>query len=165
LNGASVAGADERLARTVFALLVVACFAALLVTQRLKHTPTVVQAFKLTNVVEPGSKAQIGEERISFKLTRADRVAVAIEDSAGEDVAVLVSDLPVARYKTLSLRWNGRRGVARRYATYRRADGYATLIPKNRGPVAPAGEYTVKVTLRDQGRSVPSPRSFKLVRR
>ena len=38
-----VGGSPERLAEIVFALLVVACFAALLVTQRLKHTPPLVQ--------------------------------------------------------------------------------------------------------------------------
>ena len=45
---------SERLGRVVFALLVIACFAALLVTQRLKHTPTLVQDFKLTKVLVPG---------------------------------------------------------------------------------------------------------------
>ena len=34
--------------RRVFAVLVLACFVAFFLTQRLKHTPTAVQRFKLT---------------------------------------------------------------------------------------------------------------------
>jgi hypothetical protein len=62
------------------------------------------------------------------------------------------------------LRWNGRRGTARGYSVLRRPDGYTTLLPLNLGAAAPAGEYGVRVSLREQGHSVPSPRSFKLVR-
>jgi hypothetical protein len=156
-------GGNERLARVVFALLVLGCFAALLVTQRLKHTPTLVQSFKLTNVLAPASAGESKEERIAFKLAKADRVTVTIESSGGATVSTLVRDLPVGRYKTLSLRWNGRRGTAHGYRVLRRADGYTTLLPANRGPIAPAGEYTVRVSLRDQDRSVPAPRTFKLV--
>jgi hypothetical protein len=134
------------------------------VTQRLKHTPTLVQAFKLTHVIAPASAGESKEEHISFKLAKADEVTVTIESSAGETVATLVRDLPVARYKALSLRWNGRRGISHRYGVLRRADGYTTLLPANRGQLAPAGEYLVRVSLREESRSVPSPRDFKLVR-
>jgi hypothetical protein len=153
----------DRLARGVFALLVVACFAALLVTQRLKHTPTLVQRFRLTHVIAPASVGESKEERISFLLAKADEVTVTIESSSGETVATLVRDLPVGRYKTLSLRWNGRRGTAHGYGVLRRPDGYTTLLPVNRGQLAPPGEYTVRVALRHEGHSVPSPRTFKLV--
>ena len=162
-HGQSGSGADERLARVVFALLVLGCFAALLVTQRLKHTPTLVQSFKLTHVIAPASSGESKEERIAFKLAKADKVTVTIESSSGAGVATLLRDLPVGRYKTLSLRWNGRRGTAHGYTLLRRADGYTTLLPANHGPVAPPGEYTVRVSLREQDRSVPAPRTFKLV--
>ena len=157
-------GADGRLAAVVFALLVVGCFAALLVTQRLKHTPTLVQEFKLTNVIAPASSGESKEEHIAFKLAKADEVTVSIESSSGEEVATLVRDRSVGRYKTLSLRWNGHEGTADGYGVLRRADGYTTLLPRNRGPVAPAGEYSVRVSLREADRSVPSTRTFKLVR-
>lgn len=153
----------ERLARVVFALLVVGCFAALLITQRLKHTPTLVQEFKLTNALAPATGGVLGEEHISFKLAKADRVTVTIESSSGETVATLVRDLPVGRYKTLSLRWNGHEGVAHGYGLLRRADGYTTLVPRNHGVLAPPGEYSVRVNLRKEDRSVPSTRTFKLV--
>lgn len=155
--------ADPRLAAVVFALLVLGCFAALLLTQRLKHTPTPVTEFKLTHVIAPASAGESKEEHISFKLTKADEVTVTIEGSSGEQVATLVRELPVARYKRLSLRWNGRRGTARGYRVLRKADGYTTLLPANRGQFAPPGEYTVRVSLRRQARSVPSTRTFKLV--
>jgi hypothetical protein len=149
----------------VFAILVLACFAALIVTQRLKHTPTPVEDFKRTRTFTPGATGVAGEEHIAFKLTKADRVTVTVERSSGEEVATLVSALAVGRYRTVSLRWNGRRGVAHGYRVVKRADGYTTLVPRNSGPLAAPGEYQVRVALLDQKRSVPSPLTFKLVGR
>lgn len=151
------------MAAVVFTLLVVGCFAALLVTQRLKHTPTLVQEPKLTHVIAPASSGEAREEHIAFKLAKADRVTVLIENSSDETVAILVRDLPVGRYKTLSLRWNGHRGTARGYSVLRKADGYTTLVARNRGPLAAPGEYSVRVELRQADRSVPFPHTFKLV--
>jgi hypothetical protein len=147
----------------VFAALVLSCFVALLVTQRLKHTPSLVASFKLTRVIAPFSNGESKEERIAVKLAKADAVTVTIESASGAVVATLVRDLRVGRYKTLSLRWNGHKGAARDYGLLRRKDGYTTLLPANRGKVAPAGEYTVRVSLRKEARSVPLPRTFKLV--
>jgi hypothetical protein len=157
--------ADARLAAWVFALLVLACVAAFLITQRLKHTPTLVQRFELTSALAPAAGGALAEERIAFKLAEADDVTVQIEALRSEAVvATLVRGLPVARYKIVSLRWNGREGAAREHRTIRRADGYTTLVPVNRGRPAPAGEYRVKLSLRKQDRTVQSPRAFKLVR-
>ncbi len=153
----------DRLARVVFALLVLGGFIALLVTQRLKHTPPLVASYKLARVIAPNSSGQSKEERIAFKLSKADLVTVSIESASEEVVATLVRDLPVKRYKTVSLRWNGHRGTATGYGVLRRADGYTTLLPVNRGPIAAPGEYTVRLTLRKEARSVPLPRTFKLV--
>jgi hypothetical protein len=154
----------DALARAVFALLVLACFGAFILTQRLKHTPTPVQHFQLTPRFSPTPSGHIKQERISFKLARADAVTVTILDSAGDTVATLVRDRPVARYKQLSLRWNGRRGVPRGYTTLTTADGTTIVTPINTGSPAPAGEYRVHVTLREQHRTVPGPRNFTLVR-
>lgn len=132
------------LARAVFALLVLACFAAFFVTQRLKHTPTAVQHFQLTPFFSPTPAGHIKEEHVSFKLSRVDTVTVTVVNSAGNTVATLARNRPVARYKQFKLRWNG-----------------ATAG----GRPAPAGEYRVRVSLREQHRSVFSPRNFTLVRR
>jgi hypothetical protein len=156
--------AAQRLAQVVFALLVIACFAAFILTQRLKHTPTPVQHFRLTPRFSPTPQGHIKQEQISFKLDRADEVTVTILNSAGDTVATLVRERPVARYKQLSLRWNGRRGAPHGYAVVLAADGTTIVTPRNTGRLAPAGEYRVHVALRNQHRTVPGPRTFTLVR-
>jgi hypothetical protein len=154
----------DRPARTVFALLVIACLAAFFVTQRLKHTPTAVQLFKLTPRFSPTPAGHLKEERISFRLARSDAVTVTILDSTGGEVATLVRDRPVRGYKVLSLRWDGRLGIAHRYKTLSGTGGHPIIVPLNAGALAPAGEYRVRVSLREQRRAVESPRSFTLVR-
>ena len=149
--------------RVVFALLVIACLAAFLLTQRIKHTPTAVQNFKLTTAFSPYPAGRSKQEGISFKLAQADAVTVTIVDSRGDTVATLIRDRPVERYKQLSLRWNGHRGTARRYLQVLTPTGHAIIVPVNQGKLAAAGEYRVRVTLLHQGRGVYSPRSFTLV--
>jgi hypothetical protein len=154
----------DRPAQVVFALLILACFAAFFLTQRLKHTPTAVQEFKLTPFFSPRPAGRVKQERISFKLAKADAVTVTVIDSKGDQVATLLRGYPVARYKPFSLHWNGRQGTARGYTLLEGPDERRILVPSNRGRLAPAGEYRVRVTLREQGRSVLSPRSFTLAR-
>ncbi len=166
-DGAGPADAREAraagsLARVVFGLLVLACFAAFFVTQRLKHTPTVLQRFELSPSFAPRSG---GEEHLSFKLAHADQVTVEVVDSTGDVVATLVRGYPVARYKQFSLRWNGRRGTAHGYRLLSNANGHVFVLPRTRGAIAPAGEYHVLVVLKAQKREVRSPRDFTLVAR
>jgi hypothetical protein len=149
----------------VFALLVVACFAAFFVTQRLKHTPTLVQRFELTPFFSPTPHGHVRLEAISFKLSHSDRVTVTVVDSTGGDVATLVRDHALTRYKQFSLRWNGRRGSASRFRFVSTESGRSVLLPLTRGATAPAGGYRVRVSLRHEHRSVLSPRTFTLVRR
>jgi hypothetical protein len=155
----------DSLARAVFAVLVLACFAAFFLTQRLKHTPTAVQRFELTPFFSPTPAGHIKQERISFKIARSDEVTVTVIDSTGADVAELLRDRFVPRYKQLSLRWNGRRGSARGYIVIRAHSAHPVLVANNGGPLAAAGEYRIRVSLRQQRRSLFSPRTFKLVRR
>ncbi len=170
-TAAAAAGSEEdgasaeRAGQIVFALLVVACFVAFFVTQRLKHTPTAVQSFKLTPFFSPTPAGHIKSERISFKLARADEVTVTVIDAAGDTLATLVRDRSVPRYKQFSLRWNGHEGTARAYTAALSADGHSLIVtPITGGKPAPAGEYRVRVRLREQNREVLSPRSFTLVR-
>jgi hypothetical protein len=149
----------ERLAGVVFAVLVLACFVAFAVTQRLKHTPTAVQKFEMNPAFYPttartaGCRGRVPRrlvnaskriEYLSFKTAQADAVTVAIVNTAGGEEATLVRDLPVERYKQVSLCWNGHRG------------------PRQRGPLAPPGEYRVRVSLRDQELTRYSPEGFVL---
>jgi hypothetical protein len=146
-------------ARLVFAVLVVACFVAFALTQRLKHTPTPVQNFEADEAFYPASRPVAGcrgkvpaqqvnaSERIeylSFKPAQAEAVTVEIIDSAEKSVATVVRALPTERYKQLSLCWNGQLG------------------PTQSGGLAPAGEYRIQVKLLSLDRTVKSTLSFKL---
>jgi hypothetical protein len=166
-HGARRASAErtDPVAQIVFVLVVLACFAAFFITQRLKHTPTVVQNPKMTSSFSPPGPPPEGVEGISFRLSTADDVTVAILDSAGSTVATLVQNHPVPRYKQFSLRWNGRRGYPRGITVLLSPTGRQILLPRNTGPLAPAGEYRVRVVLHRQGREVLLPRSFRLVPR
>lgn len=148
-----------RLGQAVFAALVIACGAAFIVTQRLKHTPAAVQSFEMDRFFSPAAtpaascrgrvpsglvNASGRVEYLSFKPARAEPLTVEIIDSAEASVATIVSDLPAERYKQISLCWNGQLG------------------PTESGGRAPAGEYRVRVILHDQGLAKDSPDSFKL---
>ena len=155
----------QRASQATFGLLVVACFAAFFITQRLKHTPTVVQRFEMAGHFEPTSGGVHAEEAISFRLSHTEKATVTIENSAGDDVATLVRNRLLVRYKQFSLRWNGRTGVARSHSVLLAPDGHSFFIPHNTGRLAPAGEYHVRVYLPESGRAVVSPRSFELIAR
>jgi hypothetical protein len=164
LTGSSTpAQADRRLAGIVFALLVLACFFAFFLTQHLKHTPTAVQKFRLTPFFSPTPAGHIKQERISFSLASADEVTVTIVDSSNAVVAMLLRAHAVERYKQLSLRWSGRRGTAHSFVLVPGPNGQHALEPRLAGPLARAGEYRVRVSLRKAHRTVDSPRSFTLV--
>ncbi|MCW2970897.1 MAG: hypothetical protein JWO23_2024 [Solirubrobacterales bacterium] len=161
-NGAA-ASRPAPLAALIFALLVVACFAAFFISQRLKHTPTLVQRFERTPSFTPSGRPPGNLEQISFKLAGADDVTVAVIDVKGNVVATRVRDRPVARYKQFSLRWNGRRGTTHHFRQLATASGRPIVVPVNTGRLAPPGEYRVRVSLRKHGGSVLSPFSFTLV--
>lgn len=148
----------------MFALLVLACFAAFLITQRLKHTPTAVHRFMLAYAFSPYPGSHTPLEAIAFELANAEDVTVTIVDATGNTVATLVRNHPAPRYKDFSLRWNGRRGTAQRYGHIATPDGRSILVPETDGSIAPAGEYRVGVFLRHRGQQVLLPRSFALVK-
>jgi hypothetical protein len=162
--GSTASSRPDPLAGWVFAALVLACLVAFFVTQRLKHTPTAVQDFKLTSYFSPFPSGHLKLEAISFKIAHADEVTVEILDSRDNTVATLVRDRPVARYKQFSLRWNGRRGSARRYSHIVTAAGRRILVAEPAGPLAAAGEYRVGVSLLGRGQRLLLPRSFALVK-
>lgn len=129
------------LARAVFGLLLVATFGAFFVTQRLKHSPTVVQMIKLTPAFSPTGHGGLHRERISFRIKRADEVTVTVVNAAGADVATLARARYLPAYAQQSLRWDG---------------------VTDAGQLAPNGLYRVRFALREQRRTVEAPRSFRL---
>lgn len=152
--------APDRLAAGVFAALVLASFAAFAITQRLKHTPTVVQSFHMTGHFSPAAGGAHALAHISFRIAHADEVTVAVEDTAGDVVATLVRDRPLASYTQLSLAWDGRSGPSA--AVTGAGVPHDPLLAHDRGPLAAPGEYRVRVSLLHQRRTVRSPRTFVL---
>ncbi len=157
-------GRPDKLATAVFTALLIACFLAFFLTQRLKHRPTGVQQFKLTPNFAPTPAGRHKQEQISFKLAHAERATVTIIDANGNLVATLLTQYPVPRYKTVSLLWNGRRGTARSHRTVTSSTGHAYILPANRGRLAGTGEYRVRLRLSRQREPVLSPHSFTLER-
>ncbi|MCU0314244.1 MAG: hypothetical protein MUC84_09315 [Solirubrobacteraceae bacterium] len=134
-----------RAAQAVFAALVLAAFAAFFVAQELKTSPSVVQRFQILPLVSPNGDGRLDRLRVTFRLKRADTVDVAIVDDQGDEVKELVSGLRLGAYTQIepSLAWDGTDAAGR--------------------PV-PDGAYRVRITLRDQGRNVIVPRSFRVDR-
>jgi hypothetical protein len=182
-SGQEAKPSPRRAAAIVFAALVLATFAGLLLAQRIKHTPTSVQGFRLSaSSFAPelaSNPASIRGARgthpaatvqLSFRTAKADEVTVAVVSSSDETVATLVRELPWPRYLRLCLTWNGRRGVGRLPASPRAVRAGTGICPAEpvvtlpAGRLAPAGDYRLRVSLRRQHRSVLSPSSFALVR-
>jgi hypothetical protein len=130
-------------ARAVFALLVAASVVAFFVTQRLKHTPTVLQRVLESNSFAPGVHDH-ELEKISFKTKQADLVTVSIKTTGGAYVAALVTRAPMPRYRQCRVDWNGLTSAGR---------------------LAPPGSYTAWFAFERQDRTIPAPRSFRLERR
>jgi hypothetical protein len=108
-DGASIA------ARWVFAAMVLACFAAFFVTQRLKHTPTLVQRVQIGY----SSFSALGHHKldpIAFLTDHDDVITVTIVDSSDRYVATTTDsatgrparDIAVERYKRIRVVWDGR---------------------------------------------------------
>jgi hypothetical protein len=160
----------RRAAGAVFAALVVATVGGLFLAQRIKHTPTSVQGFRLHPLsFSPQSRNGPTVEQLSFRVAKTGQVTVAIVGSSGDTVATLVRNLPWQRYLRLCLAWNGRRGAGGVLsgAAQRPAAGICPAEPAfalPAGRLAPAGDYRVRVSLRHSGHSVLSPSSFALVR-
>ncbi|HEY5199210.1 MAG TPA: hypothetical protein VIJ51_19485 [Solirubrobacteraceae bacterium] len=121
----------ETLRRAVFGLLVVATFAAFFVTQRLKHSPTLVQAATAVPYIYQAKGHR--KALISFKIKRADDVTVTVVGANGDDIDTLASEVHMQAYLQRSFRWRGLTASGRR---------------------APFGLYRIRVRLRDAGRSV-----------
>ena len=135
-----------RLSQIVFGVLVAASLAAFFVAQELKSQPSVLQDFQLAwPVVSPNADGRNDAQRVRFTLKKSDTVDVAIVDSNGDEVRELISGASLVAYRYLkpTPSWDGR---------------------DERGQAAPDGTYRVRITLRDQGRSVIFPDAFRVDR-
>ena len=128
------------LARAVFATLVVATFGAFFVAQRLKNEPTVVQDFGRTPLFSPNGDGRREQAKISFLLKTADSVDVDVVTTDGDVVRSLVQERALPAYRKLALFWDGK---------------------GEDGRPAPDGAYRARITLRDEGRAITVPKSFR----
>lgn len=135
---------EAPLARVVFALVVLATFAAFGVTQWLKHTPTPVQQLEISPAaLTVGAAGETGVEQIAFHLQRSDYVTVGVIDSQGDTVRTVVRRLWLRAYKRAVLYWKGMQAGHR---------------------LAPPGTYRVSFYLERQKKEVLSPVTFEVAR-
>lgn len=123
-----------------FSLLVVATFGAFFVAQSLKGGPSVLQQVTVRPLFSPNSDSRLDEARFAFKTREDDTVRVDVVDADDDPVATIFEERLDA-YTPTRVTWDGR---------------------TEDGAVAPDGLYRYRVTLRDQGRSIIVPRSFRL---
>ncbi len=126
------------LARAVFVLLVGATFAAFFAAQRVKGEPAVAQVVGLLRVFSPNDDGRREVNRFRVVLRERSEISVDVVDSSGNAVRRLADDAAVGPDRPLQLEWDGRTDTGRRVAD---------------------GRYRVRVTLRQEGRSVIVPRT------
>ena len=149
------AGRADPLAGVVFALLAAACFGALFLTQRLKHTPTAVQEIRLAPAFAPTAAAGGPTEALSFQIAHDDAVTVTVINGSGNVVATLIAGHYQHRYRHLHLYWNGHVGPCAAPA----ATACASTLT---GALAAPGSYRLRIALAEQQRTVSSPNAFRL---
>ncbi|MBI5106428.1 MAG: hypothetical protein HZB46_15830 [Solirubrobacterales bacterium] len=132
-----------RLAAALFGVLVAATFAAFFVAQRIKDEPSVIQGVRFRGSFSPNEDGRADRVRFALRLKESDRVTLGVVDADGDTVRTLVEDRRAKAYEVIGLPgipWDGR---------------------DDDGRVVPDGRYKLRITLRDQGRSVVYPRSVR----
>jgi N,N-dimethylformamidase beta subunit-like, C-terminal/FlgD Ig-like domain len=124
-------------ARITFLVLVGATFAAFFVAQRLKSAPPVITVASLNRDFSPARHPQ----EFSVFLKTDDDVTVDVVTQDGDRVRRLADDVHVLAHRALRLQWDGRR---------------------DDGTRAPDGNYRIRVSLRNEGRSTVIQRTMTL---
>lgn len=128
----------------IFGVLVAATFAAFFVAQRLKNAPSVIQDLKFETggpgrVFSPNGDGRRERVRVGLMLKEADRVTLAWVDADGDAVKTIVNDRRLPAYTRLwGVPWDG---------------------TDDDGQALPDGRYKLRITLREQGRTVIYPTS------
>ena len=130
-----------RLAQGLFAVLVLATFAAFFVAQRLKSNPPVVQRLGVDPVLSPNRDGRKDRGRVSFALKRSDVVDVSMVDRDGDEVRELITGQRADAGEQVRTVWDGRDDEGRR---------------------APDGTYLARINLRRQGRTITVQRNIVL---
>jgi hypothetical protein len=128
-------------ARVTFLVLVGATFAAFFVAQRLKSAPPVIEIKRLKAYYSPNGDGERDVNDFSVVLKVSDDVTVDVVDLDGDAVRRLADGVPVRAYRPLRLVWNGRGDDGQR---------------------VPDGQYRLRVTLRDEGRSATIQQAIRV---
>ena len=115
--------------------------AAFGVTETLKTSPSPILQTQVAKTFSPVCGCDTRTARIAFRLRRADRVVIAIQDSRGRTVRVLFSSRRRVPAGVHEWAWNGR------------LDG---------GARAPDGVYRPRVELEDADRAIVLPNRIAL---
>jgi hypothetical protein len=124
-------------ARITFLVLVAATFAAFFVAQRLKSAPAVITVASLKRDFSPAEQPQ----SFSVFLKVDDDVTVDVVTQDGDRVRRLADDVHAVAHRALRLEWDGRR---------------------DDGTRAPDGNYRLRVSLRNEGRSSVIQKTMRL---
>jgi N,N-dimethylformamidase beta subunit-like, C-terminal/FlgD Ig-like domain len=124
-------------ARITFLVLVGATFAAFFVAQRLKSAPAVITVASLKRDFSPAEHPQA----FSVFLKVDDDVTVDVVTQDGDRVRRLADDVHAVAHRALRLEWDGRR---------------------DDGTRAPDGNYRIRVSLRNEGRSSVIQKTMRL---
>ena len=119
-------------ARVTFVILVLSTFAAFFVAQRLKSEPPVINVPQITQYFSPNGDGKKDVSDIAFYIKVADEATVDVVNLDGDRVRRLVDSVPMQPNKWRQMSWDGK------------ADD---------GTVVPDGQYRLRVSLRDEGRS------------
>src|SRR4051812_3068778 len=119
-------------ARVTFLVLVGASFSAFFVAQRLKSTPPVIDVRKITRSFSPNGDGKRDKNNISIRLRVADDATIDVVNLDGDRVKRLAESVPMKANRPLRLVWDG---------------------STDTGTRVPDGQYRLRVTLRDEGRS------------
>ena len=119
-------------ARVTFLVLVGATFSAFFVAQRLKSTPLFIDVKGLARYFSPNGDGLRDGNDFSVLVKVPDDVTVDVVNLDGDRVKRLAEGRPVRAYSPLRLDWDG---------------------STDEGKRAPDGQYRLRVTLRDEGRS------------
>jgi flagellar hook assembly protein FlgD len=104
----------SRLTAGVFAVLVLATFAAFFVAQRLKNAPPVLGQIGVRGVFSPNGDGRFDVTRLTFRVKETDEVSVAVLDVNGDEVRELLSGRHVTKGTLVRLKWDGRTDAGRR---------------------------------------------------
>ena len=130
-----------RLAKVVFALLVIATGGAFFAAQKLKTSAPIVISFRLKlKTISPNGDGRADNQQITFLLKRSEVVDVSVVDQRGDNVRELVSGVQLPAYRMIGpIIWNGR---------------------TDDGRIAPDGRYRIAIRLRREGRRIVVPKLF-----